>query len=479
LRIADGKTNPQSAIEGPGPRSPLGLTDVVRYALQNNPQLAAIRQQHGIAAAGVVIGRTYPYNPILQSTILPNFGPESAGITSAVTNQHKVTLDVEIRGQFWFRKQAAFAALTRTDWDIASQEVTFAVNAVRAFDALLYRQAKLAVIEEFVTLNRDAAEQVRKLVETGTLRPAELILARAEVNDIESQVGLGRTAVVAARRDFARALGVTDITAFSPQGTLDRPAPTTDAQVLVRAALEHRPDLFARRAALAEAEARLRLQIADRYGNPTVGPVYEYDDSRVNYVGVQVGGPIPIFNHRPGEILQRRAERAQAALFLRQTEVEIQQDVAGAFGRVVEARAWVEKYQKQVLPDLQKSFDDINRLFRDGQPGVDVLRVIDVRRRLLRARDGYQDALLGYTQALCDLAAAVGDPAVAMGLYEPCLAGAQQAAGPPGCVTGAQENPCPSSREPLRVPASTTSEVFHGVLPPAPVPADSSSSGRR
>ena len=53
-------------------------------------------------------------------------------------------------------------------------------------------------------------------------------------------------------------------------------------------------------------------------------------------------------------------------------------------------------------------------LFQQGQAGVDVLRVLDVRRKLLRAQDGYLDALLVYTSALADLAQAVGDPALAM-----------------------------------------------------------------
>src|SRR5262249_59864629 len=97
-------------------------------------------------------------------------GPSSAGITNFVANQHKVTLDVEVRGQRGFREQAARAALGRTEWEVASQEVAFAVNAVRAFDNLLYRQAKLALTEEFLRLNREAAEHGRRLAQGGPPR---------------------------------------------------------------------------------------------------------------------------------------------------------------------------------------------------------------------------------------------------------------------------------------------------------------------
>jgi cobalt-zinc-cadmium efflux system outer membrane protein len=407
-----GQATPSPCPE-PVPES-LSLRAAVEWTLRYNPELAAIRQQHGIAAAGVVIARTYRYNPVAESTIVGVKGSDPAVDLESVAQAYKVTLDVEVRQQRAHRKQAALAALTRTDWEIATQELAFAVNAIRAFDNFLYRQGKLAVTEEFLKLNQQGADQVKQLVDRGTLRAADLILARAEVSDIQAQVGLNRTARIAARRDFLRALGSgeADVT---PAGMLERSAPPAETEPLLEAALEHRPDLFARQAAVTEAQARLRLQIADRYGNPTVGPVFERDESRTNFTGVQFGMPIPIFNRRQGEIQQLQAQHTQALLFLQQTEVDIRRDVPLAVARLNEARGWVESYQKQILPDLRRSLTEMEQLFKQNQPGVDVLRVLDVRRKLLRAQDGYLDALLAYTQALADLAQAVGDPTLAMG----------------------------------------------------------------
>ena len=73
---------------------------------------------------------------------------------------------------------------------------------------------------------------------------------------------------------------------------------------------------------------------------------------------------------------------------------------------------------REAETDLRRSLDEMDRLFRQGQPGVDLLRVLDIRRKLLRARDGYLDAQLAYVQALAELALAVGDPGLAMGVYE-------------------------------------------------------------
>jgi len=383
--------------------------EAVRWALENNPELAALRQQHGIAAAAVVIADTYPFNPVWEAKVRATNGPESAGITNRVSNEHKLLLDLEVRGQGQYRRRAAGAALTRTDWEIAAQEVALAVRVVRAFDAVIYQQNKLRLGEQALRLNEKAAEEVRKSAKQGVLQPTDLILARTEAIDTHAQLGAARVAYEKAWYELRRALGVME-ESFAVQGTLDAQATEDNAEALLAMALERRPDLHARQVAVAEADARIRLAVADRYGNPNVGPAYEYDPTRINLIGVQFSLPLPVFNTRQGEIYQREAERARAALDLRQVEVTIRQDLAAALARLNAARRWAETYRSQVLPEFEKSLDAIQRLFAKGEPSADVLRVLDVRRKLLKAREAYLDALWEVRQAQADLAAAVGDP---------------------------------------------------------------------
>jgi outer membrane protein TolC len=65
-----------------------------------------------------------------------------------------------------------------------------------------------------------------------------------------------------------------------------------------------------------------------------------------------------------------------------------------------------------VIPGLEASLVEINKLLRAGE--VDVLGVIDITRKLLRARDAELDARWELYQAQADLAAAVGDPTLAI-----------------------------------------------------------------
>ena len=410
-----------AAFAGQPPSDPepaqqvLSLDAAVRWGLMNNPELAALRQQHGIAAAGVVIAQTYPFNPVWEGKIRAANGPEAAGITNHLSNEHKILIDVEVRHQGRYRRETAAATLSRTDWEIASQEVALSIRVVRAFNTVLYRQEKLRLIEDTVRRNEQDVEEVRKLVEKEKVDNEELILARIELDDSKAQVGPGQMALTAALDELRRALGVVD-GAFTLQGSLENPPQQWDSNALTQTALEKRAELHARQAAVNEAQGRLRLENANRFGNPNIGPAYEYDPARVNLIGAQITLPLPILNTRKGEILQREAELTRVALELRQTETQVRQDVQAALVRLEKARAWQRTYQTQFFPRVRASLEDIERL--RGKEKVDVVKLIEARRKLLKPQDGYLDALWEVSQAEADLAAAVGDPAFAVA---PCL----------------------------------------------------------
>jgi outer membrane protein TolC len=391
-------------------------TEAVRFTLENNPQLHAVREQRGFAQGGVVIARTYPYNPVIQIFEWGVGGPSSSGITNRAFNETTIRLDLELRGQGTHRRAAAGAVVTRTEWEIATQEVLVSVAATRAFNTVLHRAKRLEVLEDTVKLNEEVMDQVKKLVDLGRLRPADLILAKTELDGARAQLGQGKTALTFARADLRRQFGTFD-DSFEVKGELDLPVPTMDFKQYEKAALEQRPDLQARRAMVEEAQARLRLQMADRYGNPSVGPAFEYNETRDTFVGIWFFSPMPILNTRQGEIKQAQAMVARSLADVRQLEIQSAQDVQAALARLEEARKWVESYTAEVLPSLKKADQDMRKLLDQNDPGVDVLKVIGVQRNYLLAFSNYLDALLELSQARADLAAAVGDPALALGLY--------------------------------------------------------------
>src|SRR5262249_17960615 len=156
------------------------------------------------------------------------FGPEAAGVTNSVSNEHKFLLDVEVRGQTRYRRQAACAALSRADWDVAAQELLFAVRTARAFDGVVYRYHKVQVIQQTIDLNQKAANQVAELVKQGKLKPADLIIIRTEVEDARSQLSTSKLALATAWYELRRALGLVN-EKLDLQGGLELPPPAAPA----------------------------------------------------------------------------------------------------------------------------------------------------------------------------------------------------------------------------------------------------------
>jgi cobalt-zinc-cadmium efflux system outer membrane protein len=397
----------------PGPMSP---DAAIRWALEHNPEIAALRQQRGIAAAGVVIARTYPFNPLWDATVNGAMGRESAGISNSVPLTNTVKLELEVHHQPRIRQQAAAAALTRTEWEVAGQELTLAVRVLRGFDTVVYRYRKRQLILTTIELNSTAAKKLEDLAK-GPTPPtaADVHLIHSEVDDARAQLPPGNAALVTAWQDLYKALGLTR-GSFDLLGGFEVPSRVEDdADQLLHAAQEHRPDLRARQVAVGEADARVRLEIANRFGNPSVGMYHEYNETSATFVGLAFTMPLPVLNTHRGEIQQREAERTRAALELREYEVVVQQDVRAALARLEQARKWVETYRKETVPNLERTLKAIKTLYEAGGPGApDLLRVLDVQRKLLKARDVELDAIFELRQALADLAAAVGDPSVAV-----------------------------------------------------------------
>jgi cobalt-zinc-cadmium efflux system outer membrane protein len=410
---------PATTSAAPSAQAPtaLSLPAALRQALENNPSLAVQRRQRGIAAARVVIADTYPFNPILETRLQRASGPESAGITNKYPVEALFFWEIEVRGQRRARREGAAAALTRTEWEVAAAEQAVAVQVIRAYAALQYRQEKLRLLDETFKLNQQLVDDVRRLVEAGRLKTSDLILARSEVATTLNLVSAGRVEETIARQELLRALGAVGGT-VEPEGPFEPPSWVLDAAAMDELAATRRADLQARRLAVAEAAANVRLAVANRYGNPTVGAVYTNDPTKVSMIGPQVNLPLPVANTSRGQVFQSEVEHALAADTVRQTEVNVRQDVAAALARLTATEQQADQFRTKVLPELRQAVADMEKLFQAGEPGVDVLKVIDVRRKLLQARDGYLDALSAVRQARADLAAAVGEPALGLVLPE-------------------------------------------------------------
>lgn len=279
-----------------------------------------------------------------------------------------------------------------------------------------------------------------------------MVVARTGLTTARAQRRPAESAVAVARADLRRQLGTAADT-FALTGELVIPPPTTDRDLLIRTAVEVRPDVNVRRLMVSEAQALYRLEMANRYGNPSVGPAFEYNETRDTFVGMWLVTPIPVLNTRKGEIMQRQAAVARAAADVRQFETQAGLEVQAALARLEAARKWADTYATEVLPSLEQARAETEKLFAANEPGVDVLRVVGVQQNYLQALGLYLDAQFEVSQATADLALAVGDPGLATGTYcrprqEPGPRPAPPAAAGPAMLPAPTPAPTPVKDKP-------------------------------
>jgi cobalt-zinc-cadmium efflux system outer membrane protein len=420
----------------------LARDEAVRQALANNPVLRTVRQQRGLAEAAVVMSRTYPFNPSFTSVATQNSGPESAGITNRVFLEDYVVLELELRHQGRYRRAAASATVNRIEWEIVQQEMATSIAVIRAYNAALYRQRKLEAVEETIKLNVEAFETVRRLTDAGKLRAPDRLVAATALEDVRAQRGQAKTAFTVARSDLRRLLGTLD-DSFTLFGPLDVRLPNHDQNTFTQLALAKRPDLQAKLAAVEESEAALKLVEANRFGNPQVGPFFSYDATQVLGIGGRVTMPLPVLNTKRGEILKAKADAAKIHAEVQELELRAAQEVQAALNRYADASSWADAYEKEVVPNLRASTQQMEKLFASNDPAADVLRVLSVQRAYLKALETLLDARFEVSQAEADLALAVAEPALALDLgTEACVAGRPAAAVPPAALPA---GPTPAS----------------------------------
>jgi outer membrane protein TolC len=280
---------------------------------------------------------------------------------------------------------------------------------MRAFNAVIYHQEKLRLLADHVRLAKRGLEDNQKLREKKKekLPAGELVLLQFEIRDAEAHLVNGRGPLVAAEQDLRAVLGgavLPPVVGSLAITMRDWPAAELQAQ-----ARTLRPDLQARQAAQAEATAALALERTARFGNPVVGPSYGSQETNVQYLGATLEFPLPVCNRKQGEIRLRAAELHKAALEIRQLEIEIDQEIDSALLRFRQVQESIRLYRDDFLPALQARYQELQKLYNENDPGVDVQQVLELYNRLLRVRASYLDALYEHGQIEVDLALAVGD----------------------------------------------------------------------
>jgi cobalt-zinc-cadmium efflux system outer membrane protein len=323
---------------------------------------------------------------------------------------------IELGHQTKQRYEIAKAALEQQQWTVVQAELLALVQTYRFFETAAYRRERFKVARELADFNDRLLRTLEDRLKANQVQAADVVLARVESNATQQLVKATRQDYVTALTDLRNQVGIPESAGVAePFGEFSLPPfiPAAKEEQFVRLALESRPDIRAAHAQISGTKAAENLARGDRIPTPIFGPQYASDEAGIQYVGLILVAPLPIFNTGTPLVRQRAADHQRAHLALQAAEQRTVAQVRAALARWNGATGLV-KETIGLTADLTKEVAKLEHLFDQGQ--TDLTKLLQARQRLIQLRTSEVDAIWAATQAQSDLLLALGAPALIQGM---------------------------------------------------------------
>jgi cobalt-zinc-cadmium efflux system outer membrane protein len=369
-------------------QSGITLEELQAIALSNNPTLAQAAARVEAARGRWVQAGLYP-NPSI------GYMADEIGMAGRAGMQGFVLSQTVVRGgKLGLDRAAISQEIARAQQEYQAQRLRV-VNDVRAqFYRLLVAQRTMELSDELV----DLGESGRKTAEA-LFQPPVMLVSRVDVLQAQIELSTARVAAEQARnrylalwRSLAATIGAPEMQPLTAIGSFDPASVEIGWSESLTRLLAASPELAAARAAVERASWALERARAEPIPNLNVQASVQHDNEGGDDVAnLQIMFPLPIHDKNQGAIRAAAAERREAQAEIARLELALQSRLAAVFERYSNARAQVERYSREILPDARTSLDLVTRSYRTGESTYLVL--LEAQRTLSRTNLAYLAAL--------------------------------------------------------------------------------------
>jgi outer membrane protein TolC len=285
---------------------PLTPAELGLLAVQNSPDLRAVRARRGVAQAQVVEAGLLPDPVLAGSYNVYLAGPAFANAIGAT-----LTADVTALITLSARRRAAREAAMQVDADVVWQEWQTISRAQTLAIDLVEQGRLLRSLEQALDLLQQRAALSSRAVAQGNATLQVLAPDLAAVTSLQTQHDAAVLAQEQRWQALDALLGLEP--AVRPLLAAPRvPAIAPDEAATLLASLpRRRPDLIALQLGYQAQEANLRAAVLGQFPALVLGPNYGEDTTRVQSLGPSVSVALPLFNRNRGRIAIQRATREQ------------------------------------------------------------------------------------------------------------------------------------------------------------------------
>jgi len=384
--------------------------ELASLALTLNPELRARRAEIGEAQALLVSAGLLP-NPDLGA-----FARTGVGGSSGTALGLEALFALLRPDERPAKRALAESQVGLVRAEILSAELQLVSRVRRARIGVLAAEQALRLFEQELGLRSEAVELVRKQRELGEATELALALVALDRTTVERGVREARASTERERRALHALLGLPPAFELELAGSGSDLVVTlgedpSDAELDARL-LRDSPELRARAAGYAEAEAELRLAVSMQYPALRLGPTYEKDIEGSQGLGLGASIELPLFDRNQGGIAAKEALRERRRLEYVAALHALRAQAFDARAELRRARAEVELEQREVLPLVQRTEALFEGALRARE--LSVFEWLAARSRAIQARRDLLEALTLYAGAAVDLDRALGTPLVAV-----------------------------------------------------------------
>jgi cobalt-zinc-cadmium efflux system outer membrane protein len=383
----------------------LTLQEALSRALAAHPLLAAY--EHRVAASeGLLRQAALRPNPAfsLQAENVRFTGPPPFRYWSATDTYALVSQTFETAGKRERRVEVAGAGRRRAELE---RELLRRQIAARVKQAYWAAAGALQIHDVLVETSKNfelTVDYHRTRVREGAMAEADLLRVQLESERIRLAATAALIDAERARIALFREMGASAIPAavrFEPVALGQVAAPEAD----VPTALERRVEVRLARAALEQAEASYRLQLAS--SRPDLTGLAGY--KRTEGLDTLVAGfslNLPLRNRNQGNIAAAAAEVRAARAELASAEALVRAEVEAAARDFAIRRRQLAESLRPMLEQAAESARIAHAAYREG--GWDLLRLLDAERLRLETELVYYRALAELRQSAAALETAMG-----------------------------------------------------------------------
>lgn len=338
-------------------------------AVLRNPDLRAIRDQHGIANA-----------QLLQAGLLPDpqvsygFTAPSGGTDLGMNNAFGIGLSWQATALIWRQNQMTAAEKQQqgVDLQIAWQEWQIAQAAkLAAYQLIVYVQQQ-ALLSEMARRLEDNRARLQEAADLGLVTELERVAAVSAKNLVDIRLLALEQQMKQQQQRLNRAMGLKPYEAVTLQQDIEL---MTDLNVPAYADLTHdiekqRLDLLALKRGYESQEETLHVAVLQQFPQISIGFDHARDNSNLYTVGFGVSMTLPIFDRNQGQIALARATREQ--LFDQYTSrlFQARADTAELLVTIASLNEQIQSV-RHAIPDLANLVKAYQLAIETGQ--VDVL----------------------------------------------------------------------------------------------------------